>query len=302
MDHAKGRITDQQVVLWWSIFACHIAKMPSLSTFSVRLVHSNAFFSTFQLQIFHFMRTCLLLLVLVLGVNTLSAQVAERVFELRIYTCEKGKLNDLHRRFRDHTLRLFAKHGMKNEGYWTPIDNKDEQLYFLLSYPSRAAREASWTAFQSDTAWINARNRSEAQGKIVAKAESIFLKTTDYSPNDLKAAWPRIWELRIYDCPPGKLSHLNDRFRNHTMKLFKSHGMRNIIYWMPTDEAQGASTKLYYFLTHRSPDAARASFGTFVQDQRWKDLVKSSEAKAGGKIIDKITSVYLYPTDYSPLY
>ena len=69
-------------------------------------------------------------------------------YELRIYTCNKGKLNDLMKRFRTYTTKIFESHGMTNVGYWTPLDNPDEKIYYILSYPNRAAREASWKAFK----------------------------------------------------------------------------------------------------------------------------------------------------------
>src|SRR5438874_1878520 len=80
-----------------------------------------------------------------------------RLFELRIYTAAKGKLDDLHARFRDHTLKLFEKHGMQNIGYWVPIDNPDEKLYYLLAHKDRATRDASFKAFAADPEWDTAR-------------------------------------------------------------------------------------------------------------------------------------------------
>ncbi len=230
-----------------------------------------------------------------------AAQKDNRLYEMRIYTAEKGRLNDLHKRFREHTTKLFVKHGMTNVGYWVPLDNPDEKLYYVLSYPNLAAHDAAWEAFRADTAWIGAKNRSEANGKLVSKVESIYLKTTDYSPLDLKSDGNRIWELRIYTTNEGMLSHLNNRFKNHTMKLFKNHGMRNIIYWTPTEEKQGAKNMLYYFLTHPSADAAKEAFRTFVEDPKWKEVAANSEKVAGGKIIAKLESIYLFPTDYSPI-
>jgi NIPSNAP len=229
------------------------------------------------------------------------AQPDTLFYELRIYTAEKGKLNELHKRFRNHTTGLFEKHGMTNVGYWTPIDNPDEKLYYVLSYPSRAARDASWNAFRADTTWQRVKAASEANGKLVAKAESIFLKTTDFSPLDLKNDCQRVWEMRIYTTQQGRLPNLERRFRDHTMKLFSKHGMRNIVYWKPTEADQGANSVLYYFLTHRSEKAGLASFGTFVNDPEWQRVSKASEVEAGGPIISKIESIYMYPTDYSPL-
>jgi hypothetical protein len=87
----------------------------------------------------------------------------------------------LHKRFKDHTMKLFEKHGMKNVAYFTPVD-KPNTLIYLLAHKDRAAREASFKAFLEDPDWIAARDASEKDGKIVEKVESVFLNPTDYSP------------------------------------------------------------------------------------------------------------------------
>ncbi len=104
-----------------------------------------------------------------------------RLFEMRTYHTHPGRLDALNARFRDHTNKLFVKHGMELVGYWTPQD-KPDTLVYILAYPSREAREASWKAFQADPDWKAAREASEKDGKIVDKVESVFLDPTDYSP------------------------------------------------------------------------------------------------------------------------
>lgn len=108
-----------------------------------------------------------------------------RCFEMRTYYCAPDKLEALHARFRDHTNKLFVKHGMQLVGYWVPM-NKDKKyenkLVYMLAYPSREARDKSWKEFGADPEWIKARNESEANGKIVEKVESVFMTATDYSP------------------------------------------------------------------------------------------------------------------------
>ncbi|MDX1906912.1 MAG: NIPSNAP family protein [Bacteroidia bacterium] len=243
------------------------------------------------------------LLILLLPVWTLglNAQTDTRCYELRVYTAHEGKLNDLMGRFRNHTCALFEKHGMTNVGYWTPLDNPDGKLYYILSYPSRAARDASWATFREDSAWIRAKTASEVRGPLVKSVESVFLTTTPYSPHNWATDCDRVWELRIYTTPAGKLDALNTRFKDHTMGLFAKHGMQNIQYWTPADEAQGASTMLYYFVTHQSPAAAAVSWKTFVADPVWQQVARDSETRAGGSIVSKIESVMLYPTDFSPV-
>ena len=108
-----------------------------------------------------------------------------RCFELRTYTAAPGKLEALHARFRDHTNALFTKHGMTLVGYWVPTDadkGAANTLVYILAYPSRAARDKAWEAFQNDPAWLAARQASEVDGKLTEKVESLFLAATDYSP------------------------------------------------------------------------------------------------------------------------
>lgn len=226
------------------------------------------------------------------------------VYELRIYTIHPGKAEALHNRFRQHTLRLFKKHGIESIGYWMPVDPQDQRLHFLLRYPSREAREASWKAFASDPAWKAAQKASEANGPLVAKVENPFLVATDYSPAVRTGNLSRdgVWELRDYTTPPGRLANLDARFRDHTLKLFAKHGMGNQGYFHLMGDQPGADTRLLYFLTHRSPEAAKASFGAFGQDAAWKAAREASEKAAGGSLTAPggVKSLFLRATDYSP--
>jgi hypothetical protein len=108
----------------------------------------------------------------------------DRFFEMRTYYAAEGKLDALNARFRDHTNKLFVKHGMTLVGYWTPTDGPEAKntLVYILAYPSREAREASWKAFAADPDWKAAKDASEKNGKLVDKVESKFLAPTDYSP------------------------------------------------------------------------------------------------------------------------
>ena len=107
-----------------------------------------------------------------------------RVFEMRTYTAHPGKLEALHSRFRDHTNRLFVKHGMELVGYWTPTDGERaaDTLVYILAYPSREAREKSWEGFRNDPEWQRAFEESHKDGPLVKQVESVFLAPTDYSP------------------------------------------------------------------------------------------------------------------------
>jgi hypothetical protein len=113
-----------------------------------------------------------------------EGETSNMVFELRIYHVYEGKLDELLRRFRDHTDSLFAKHSMKSVAYWTPTDAplKGNMLVYILAHPSREAATANWKAFQADPEWQSVRDKSEANGKLVEKIDSTFLALTDFSP------------------------------------------------------------------------------------------------------------------------
>jgi len=106
------------------------------------------------------------------------------VYELRVYHTYDGKLDDLLRRFREHTMQLFEKHGIKNIAYWTPTDEplKSKTLIYIIAHPSREAAAANWQAFRDDPEWQSVRDKSEANGKLVEKIDSTYLVLTDFSP------------------------------------------------------------------------------------------------------------------------
>lgn len=107
-----------------------------------------------------------------------------RVYELRTYTTHPGRLDALHARFRNHTMKLFEKHGMKNEMYWVPTDEKlaSNTLIYIVSHESADAAKKSWEGFRADPDWQKVRAESEKDGPIVAKVDAVFMKTVDYSP------------------------------------------------------------------------------------------------------------------------
>lgn len=107
-----------------------------------------------------------------------------RVYELRTYTTEPNRLPALHARFRDHTMRLFEKHGMQNVMYWVPTDEKlkDNTLIYVISHASEDAAKKSWDAFINDPEWKKVKDESEKDGKIVKGVERQYMTLTDYSP------------------------------------------------------------------------------------------------------------------------
>ncbi len=113
-----------------------------------------------------------------------AAAAKNRVFELRTYYTNEGKLPDLQARFRDHTTKLFKKHGMTNVGYWVPQDDpkKSNTLIYIISHESRDAAKKNWDDFRNDPEWKKVAAASEVNGKIVSKVESVYMDATDYSP------------------------------------------------------------------------------------------------------------------------
>jgi len=113
-----------------------------------------------------------------------SAEDSAAVFELRVYHTVEGRLPALLARFREHTVALFARHGIKSVAYWMPLDEplKGKTLFYVLKYPGREQAAAMWKAFSEDPEWVKVRTESEADGKIVERVESTFLELTDFSP------------------------------------------------------------------------------------------------------------------------
>src|SRR4051794_8532291 len=111
----------------------------------------------------------------------------------------------------------------------------------------------------------------------------------------------RVFEMRTYTCFPGKLEALKTRFRDHTIRIFKKHGMESIGYWVPQDAAQGKETSLIYVIAHASREQAVKNWADFRNDDEWKKVSADSEVKAGGKIVEKVVSVYMDPADFSQI-
>jgi hypothetical protein len=232
-----------------------------------------------------------------------AADADVKVYELRMYTPAPGKLDAVNARFRDHTCKLFEKHGMNNVGYWTPVDAKDARLVYMLAHASRQAADASWKAFGADPEWKKVVAETESNGKIVAKVDRLYLSPTDYFPAIKGSGGEHVYELRTYTAEPGRRDALNARFRDHTLKLFEKHGMTNVGYWTPMKDQKDADKTLVYLLAHKDMDAAKKSWGEFRDDPAWVAAKKASEDKAGGSLTAPggVKSVYLKPTDYSPM-
>ena len=113
-----------------------------------------------------------------------SAAKSDVVYELRVYHANEGKLDALLARFRDHTIAIFDRHGMKSVAYWTPTDEplKGRTLIYILKHPSREAATANWKSFHDDPEWVKVSTASEVNGKLVEKVDSTYMTLTDFSP------------------------------------------------------------------------------------------------------------------------
>lgn len=114
----------------------------------------------------------------------------------------------------------------------------------------------------------------------------------------IAAAQNRVYELRTYTCFEGKLDALKARFRDHTIEIFKRHGMESIGYWVPQDPEKSKNT-LIYIIAHPSREAATKNWKEFGSDPEWRKVAADSEAN--GKIVQHIDSVFMDPADFSAL-
>ena len=237
---------------------------------------------------------------------TTDARAADPgLYEMRVYYANEGKLDALHARFRDHTMKLFEKHGMTNTGYFVPTgDNPEQKLVYFLAYPNQEARDASWKAFIGDPDWQTVYKASTAEGRLVSRVTSTFLTPTDFSPAlSVEDKGGRVFQLRTYNATEGNLPALDARFRDHTIDLFAKHGIENLIYWHHAPGTPHADRMLVYLIGHASEEAAAASFADFRKDPAWTKARKDSEERAGGSLTVPKTGVvaeFLKPTDYSP--
>ena len=231
------------------------------------------------------------------------AKPGSKLYEVRIYHPTPGKYAEIVDRFRQYTTKIFEKHGMENIGYWTPTDTTNKELIYILAYPDRAARDASWKAFGSDPEWKAVVAKTEANGKLVDHVDQIFMTESDISPK-VKVAQKspeRVFELRTYTPTQGKMPNLLSRFRDHTIKLFSKHGMTNVGYFITEEKEAATPPKLVYILAHPSEAEGKQHFDEFRKDPKWIAAKEESEKMGGGSLTTKVESVYMKPTDYSPM-
>ena len=146
---------------------------------------------------------------------------------------------------------------------------------------------------------MTARKPFLLAGVAVVFGTGFMLGSMFQGVNDAQAqSADRVFELRTYTAPEGKLRNLQARFRDHTMSIFEKHGMTNVGYWTPPDEPLSANT-LIYIISHDSREAAAASWQAFGSDPEWRTV--SRESQVDGRIVSNVESIFLDPTDFSPI-
>ena len=262
--------------------------------------------------------------------NAVSLRAEEALYEMRVYTPESGRRADMLKLMEGTGRKFLAIHKLDLVGAWTPNDAAEERVVTLIKHADRKSCDAAWSAFQADPAWQSESKAAAIDGKMPVKGvERIFFTVNDYSPELKKEdVGNRVFELRTYIATPNNLGALNKRFKNHTLGLFQKHGMTNIVYWsIAKDEPMPAAkllnavspvgkgnaeisaelpadgNALVYFITHKSEDAAKASFDSFGKDDAWKKARTESEQAAGGSLTagGAVKSWFLKPTSFSPL-
>ena len=215
------------------------------------------------------------------------------LYEMRVYDAMSGKLPALNDRFANHTIGFFKDHGIGILGFWTAEIGTSNQLTYILSFDSMADREKKWAAFGADKRWQEVRAETESEGPFVSSLSNTFMRLTPYSMEpDISS---NVQELRVYHAMPGKFPALNDRFANHTINLFKKHGMENVGYW--TNDV-GTSNQLVYMLGYAGLGDREKSWAAFGADPDWQKA--RAESEKDGPLVRRSVSTILRRTAYSP--
>jgi hypothetical protein len=193
---------------------------------------------------------------------------------------------------------------MQPVGYWIPTDGspiKRRRFVYVLKHPSRYAAYVNWNRFTIDREWQAVLRIPEFRGLLSEQPTSVFMTVNDYSSgskNEIKKGGG-IYELRTYVANADKLAALNDRFRDHTTRLFNSHGIRNVEYWTPFDIPASKDT-LVYLIHHANRAQADANWKAFLADPQWNKVARQSQFD--GKLLTKPPDrIYLKAIDISPL-
>lgn len=258
----------------------------------------------------HRIRGSLIACLCLLLISAAPAALAEKLYELRIYTANPGKLDALNARFRDHTLALFEKHGIENLYYWTVTEGAEGEvpanlLVYIVAHKDKATADASWKAFLADPEWQEVARKSEQDGPLLAgPPASIYMEAIDIPTGEVSVAddpgATRLFELRKYNTGVDGLQGTIDRFQAGEAELFRKHGMRTLHFWSALDKSS-----FIYLLAHKDRETSRASWQGFFGEFRAmmeKQNAGKPAAPAGGAAAPRMSSEirFLTPTDYSP--
>lgn len=231
-----------------------------------------------------------------------AAPATGKVYELRIYTANAGKLADLQALFRSHGVRLLGKHGIENvfagtvlEGAQSDGADAPNLLVFLLGHASREAADRSWEAFNAEADW------QPAAPLLAKEPASTFMEATDFSPalaspTAAAGAPNRIFELRRYNTGAANLPYTAHRFKVGMADILAKAGMTPVAYWTATDRSA-----FIYMLAHKDREAARASWSAFLTDYRafMVDYPKRPDAIPAAPRTPE-ENRFLVPADFSP--
>jgi hypothetical protein len=166
-------------------------------------------------------------------------------------------------------------------------------LIYITVYDSMADREKKWAEFQANPDWAKVRRESEGDGPMVNQIHNSIMRPTAYSPEPKVRS--NVQELRIYSASPGKLPALNERFANHTVDLFRKHGLESVGYW--TDDV-GTNNRLIYMLDYPSLGDREKNFANFGADPEWQKA--RAESEANGPLVRNVEVKLMRLTSYSP--
>jgi hypothetical protein len=105
------------------------------------------------------------------------------IYEYRVYEVVPGRMQDLHDRFKNHTLNIFTRHGIRPVAFFTATTNKSRnQLSYIVAFDNLEQRSRCWQNFLADPEWIRVKKESEKEEKLVLNVDSQIFNATEYSP------------------------------------------------------------------------------------------------------------------------
>jgi NIPSNAP protein len=228
------------------------------------------------------------------------------LYELRRYDVVPGKLPALLDRFGSFTVHKWKEYGFRLIGFWTPmLAPKSNQLVYIWGWESYEERIKKNTAWRADPERAKKWAETEKDGPLVARVSNQLMEPTAYSQLDRGEAYgpdastrsPYLFELRVYQATPGKITNIVDRFGGFTCQAFKKHGFRQIGYWV--NRMGGNDHELVYMLAWESLDERVAKFDGFAKDPERARVFGESEKN--GPIVESVAASILRPTAFSPM-